>query len=161
MWPKESFFHQAVTDSTTSYASLIVNIVMDNFQFHRSASTDHEVTTGEPREQARTISDTMTLPLLSLPTDIAVRIIKMLPLPTCARFCYVYSDAQELVVQALRGRAVDAGRAVPSQLPGHEMSWLQALLWREWWQITHRAPSLALAMCHSLVIGKEGELLTW
>jgi alpha-tubulin suppressor-like RCC1 family protein len=102
----------------------------------------------------------MTLPLLSLPTDIAVRIIKMLPLPTCARFCYVYSDAQELVVQALRGRAVDAGRAVPSQLPGHEMSWLQALLWREWWQITHRAPSLALAMCHSLVIGKEGELLT-
>lgn len=99
----------------------------------------------------------MTLPLLLLPYDVAVRIIKMLPLPTCACFCRVCRDAQGLVVQSLRDRAMDAGRTV-AQLAVHETSWLQALLWREWWQITHRPPSLAMDQSQSLIIGKDGGL---
>ena len=112
-------------------------------------------------------------PLLLLPPELIVHVLTRLGVPSlaaCAQVsaAFLRGDSQKsgtaaagLVEQALRLRAANAGREVPSTLPAGEESWLQHLLWRDFLALqTENPPTMAAGCCHTLLIDADRQLLS-
>ena len=106
--------------------------------------------------------------LASLPTEVLVRIISLVPSVEdigrldCASqtFHAGSSSAPPPVEQALRERAAAAGHGLPAALPEGEASWTQMLCWDERRRRYGERAVAAGGMYHSLLIEGGGRLLT-
>lgn len=103
--------------------------------------------------------------IYSLPPDLLAQVVRWLDDPRdvsdadCAAGLLHVGQPRSPVAEGMRLRASATGRAVRSELPAGETSWLQWLLWVQF-AASHGATTASGGFYHSAFVDETGQLLT-